>query len=88
MQTFVAGTPSDVARDINGKLVVSLPNGGVGDVRRFEANGTADSTFGKAGTFYDPRFRPRGVAFQRDGRIIVFGQQSANADLTLARLWN
>ncbi len=88
VHNFPTGSPTDVARDATGKLLVALPNGGVGSVMRLDANGSPDASFAAAGTFYDPRFRPRGVAFQRDGRIMVFGQQSANADMTLVRLWN
>lgn len=88
VHNFASGFPTEIARDGNGKLLVALPNGGVGYVLRLEANGSPDASFAAAGTFYDPRFRPQRVAFQRDGRLIVFGQQSANADMTLARLWN
>jgi len=82
-----AGTPTDLVRQSDGKLLVNISAlGAPADVRRFNADGTADSGFGKAGSFIDTRLTGKRVALQKDGRIVVFGR--SGSDLALVRLWN
>lgn len=80
------GTPTDLVRQADGKLLVNISASGTADVRRFSASGAPDSGFGKAGTFADARFSSKRVALQNDGRIVVLGQ--FGKDLALVRLWN
>ncbi|HSO34652.1 MAG TPA: hypothetical protein VLT33_19090 [Labilithrix sp.] len=83
------GNPTDLVRQSDGKLLVNIASA-VSDVRRLNANGSSDMTFGSGGQYVDNRFRGQRVKQQQDGRIILFGEVGAfgDHDISLVRLWN
>lgn len=87
----------DVAIDSNGKIVVAGDRGNTGDINfgiiRYNANGTADTSFGPSGirsvSFSTNTDRAYGVAIGASNKVVVGGYRyttATNADFALARL--
>jgi uncharacterized delta-60 repeat protein len=83
--TAGGGRASDIAIQSDGKIVVARAERHSGATRfdfgvtRFDADGRLDATFGRSGsatTAFGRRasVSAQGVAVQRDGRIVVFGE--------------
>ncbi|CAN5687582.1 hypothetical protein BH11MYX4_BH11MYX4_10570 [soil metagenome] len=87
--TIASGNPTDLVRQGDGKLLLNVASGST-EVRRLDANGSTDMTFGTGGKFVDSRFRGQRIKQQQDGRIIVFGEVGGfnDLDMALVRLWN
>jgi hypothetical protein len=78
------GDASGILRDSAGRFVVTMRHGNYTQVARFNPNGAVDRTFGVNGvaTIEMPGAADaRGIAVQKDGRIVVV------TDNGLLRLW-
>lgn len=68
--------PEGIARQSDGKILVVGRANGPAILRRYNANGTVDTTFGSNGNavFYNNSAWPRKVVVLGDGKILVQGQ--------------